>query len=564
MITDPETKTMSAKKISLFAFCFLIYKLLAAQSLPVGFSNAEDFLRRSQLVNQFDSSVSLGVRPLTVMSNLEKVSSAGFKSDGLFEVIPLTKDDSLYILPVSLVTKFNSHHPTGWNDGSFAPNKGLQTRLSAGVFLQHNKWSLQLNPELIYSENKPFDQFTDDHYDVIWQRIYRWWNTIDEPVRFGTENSFRFHPGQSFLKYDLGRFSVGASSESLWWGPGKRNSLIMSNNAPGFYHLTFHTNGPVQTEIGSFEGQFISGILANSGFTPPEPERKFLQTQLYYAPKNESRYLSGVTLAWQPKWVPGLFLGYSRTSQVYYWEIKSFRDVQPFLNGKREEGVEPNPKLTNNQQQSSGYLRWLLPESNAEFYIEYGTNGRTRGLREFLVQANRHRAFTIGLSKIYPIKKNRFVQFDAEITQLGQVVREVVRDADSWYTDKYVRQGYTNQGQVIGAGIGPGSNVFYFETSWWMGMKKIGIFAERLVHNNDFLYYAYEDSKDWRRFWTDLSAGVVADWKFNRLVLSSTFRWTISWNYQWYLIQEPGDPYFVKGRDVNNIYATVNAAYFFR
>ncbi|MEQ8684155.1 MAG: capsule assembly Wzi family protein [Imperialibacter sp.] len=555
---------MSAKKLSLFILSFVICTLATAQSLPIGFSNAEEFLRRSQLVNQFDSSISFSVRPLTFMNHLKRVPKAGFENSRLFEAIPLTQEDSLYILPVSLLSKFTSHHPTGWNDGSFMPNKGLQTRISAGIFLRHNRWQLQLNPEINYSENKPFDQFTDDHFDVIWQRMYRWWNTIDEPIRFGAKSSVRFYPGQSFLKYNLGKFSTGISSESLWWGPGKRNSLIMSNNAPGFYHLTFHTNGPVKTEVGSFEGQFISGILTNSGFLPPEPERTFLQTQLYYAPKDESRYLSGLTLAWQPKWVPGLFLGYSRTSQVYFREIKSFRDVQPFLNGKRERGVEPRPNLTNNQQQSSGYLRWLLSESNTEFYIEYGTNGRRRGFREFLVQANRHRAFTMGVSKVYPIKRKQFIQFDAEITQLGQVVREVVRDADSWYTDKHIRQGYTNQGQVIGAGIGPGSNVFYFETSWWTGMKKIGIFAERLVHNNDFLYYAYEDSKDWRRFWTDLSTGVVADWKFDRLVLSSTIRWTKSWNYQWYLLQEPGDPYFVKGRDVDNIYATINAAYFFR
>jgi len=552
---------MFMRKIFLSAVCFLAFEITLAQSLPVGFSNGEEVLRRHQLVNQFDSSISFSVRPLLSIEYLRKVFADTLTTMAV-KPVSIIKPGLISILPVSLTNKFNSHHPSGWNDGSLQPNKGLQTRFTGGVFMQHKKWSIQVSSEVVYSQNNSFDQFTDDHYDVIWQRIYRWWNNIDQPIRFGEQPSLILYPGQSFVKYDFGMLSLSVSSESLWWGPSKRNSLIMSNNAPGFYHLALNSSGPIETPVGSFEGQLIAGLLTNSGSTPPEPERTYRGTRLYYAPKDKLRYLSGLTLSWQPKWVKGLFLGYSQTSQVYLNQISSLRDVQPFFNGKRIEGVDPNPKFTNNQQQSSGYFRWLLSESNAEFYVEFGTNGRSRGLREFLVQANRHRAFTIGLSKVYPMKNRHFFQIDGEITQLGQVVREVIRDADSWYTDRYIRQGYTNQGQVIGAGIGPGSNVFYLELSWWTGMNKIGIFGERLVHNNDFLYYAYEDSKDWRRFWTDLSTGVVADWKFDRLVVSGVIRWTKSLNYQWFLLHNPGDPYFVNGRDVSNICATINATYF--
>ena len=52
----------------------------------------------------------------------------------------------------------------------------------------------------------------------------------------------------------------------MWWGPGTRNSLIMSNNAPGFLHFTLNTKKPIETFIGSFEGQIISGKLEGSGF----------------------------------------------------------------------------------------------------------------------------------------------------------------------------------------------------------------------------------------------------------------------------------------------------------
>ncbi len=556
---------MNAKTIYLILLTLLICYGVSSQTLPVGLAAGEDYLRRAQLVGRCDSSISFSVRPLFSLEYLaQNISGDSTAKSISLKKISVPIIDSLVIMPFSVLTQFNSHHPTGWNEGSLIPNKGVQTKVSGGVFFERKRLSFQLMPEFVFSQNDSFEEFNVEHFPVVWQRMYQWWNTIDEPVRFGSKSLFRFYPGQSSIRYNFDNISIGISSENLWWGPGKRNSLIMSNNAPGFYHLVANTRKPVTTSIGSFEGQFVAGTLTNSGFTPPAPERKYLGTQLYHPSTDKWRYLSGMTVSWQPKWVSGLFLGYSITSQVYLDEIGGIRDIQPFFNGIKQAGIQPNPKLTNNQQQSSGYLRWLLQESNAEFYIEYGTNGRSRGLREFLVQPNRHRAFTIGLSKIYPIKKNRFIQFDAEITQLGQVVREVVRDGDSWYTDKYIRQGYTNQGQVIGAGIGPGSNVFYAEASWWSGVRKIGVFAERLVHNNDFYYYTFEESKDWRRFWTDLSTGLLFDWTFKNCLISSSVRYSRSLNYQWYLFQKPGESYFVNGLDVNNLSASLSLVYFLK
>jgi hypothetical protein len=37
--------------------------------------------------------------------------------------------------------------------------------------------------------------------------------------------------------------------------------------------------------------------------------------------------------------------------------------------------------------------------------------------------------------------------------------------------------------------------------------------------------------------------------------------YTRSWNYQWFLKQNPGDPYFISGKNVTNIHASINLAY---
>ncbi|MFX8805488.1 capsule assembly Wzi family protein, partial [Acinetobacter baumannii] len=76
---------------------------------------------------------------------------------------------------------------------------------------------------------------------------------------------------------------VGISSENLWWGPGIYNSLLMSNNAPGFWHLTFNSRKPLKTPIGDFEWQLIGGKLVED--TSALLEIKNLTTN-YYNPQN--------------------------------------------------------------------------------------------------------------------------------------------------------------------------------------------------------------------------------------------------------------------------------------
>ncbi|MFX9097187.1 capsule assembly Wzi family protein, partial [Acinetobacter baumannii] len=73
----------------------------------------------------------------------------------------------------------------------------------------------------------------------------------------------------------------------MWWGPGSQNSLLMSNNAPGFLHLTLNTRYPIKTGIGNFEFQFISGKLTED--TSVLLENKDLTTYYY----NQGTYDGG-------------------------------------------------------------------------------------------------------------------------------------------------------------------------------------------------------------------------------------------------------------------------------
>ena len=144
-------------------------------------------------------------------------------------------------------------------------------------------------------------------------------------------------------------------------------------------------------------------------------------------------------------------------------------------------------------------------------------------------------------------------------------VPELIHNANSWYLNDYVRQGYTNMGQIMGAGIGPGSNSQMLGIAWVKGGKKIGVQFERIVRNNDFYYNAFEDTKDFRKHWVDLSTTVTADWVFHRFLFSANMALIRSLNYEWwyfdYLPLTSPTNYFKNGYDALNFHAGFSFSY---
>jgi len=172
------------------------------------------------------------------------------------------------------------------------------------------------------------------------------------------------------------------------------------------------------------------------------------------------------------------------------------------------------------------------------------------------------RAYVAGFRKIFNTKKtDEHIQLAIELTQMQAPTAELIRDPDSWYTHRYVRQGYTNLGKPLGAGIGPGSNSQTLELAWVKGLKKIGIQFERVRYNSDFYYYAFEYTQDFRRHWIDISTTFKADWNFKNLLLSAQVGIIRSYNYQWLIIQVDPNNFFPPGNEFLNITPRLNLTY---
>lgn len=543
-----------------------------AQTVPVE-NTVEDFYRREQLNGKVDSTVSFTVRPINPTSLGFKNSyypDSGYASTKPTAYSPWKFDKRSFkyqILPVSLQTQLNTNHPYGWNDGAMIPAKGLQAMFSAGLYAEFGPLSVQLQPEFVSAANQKFDTFNKDIYPIIAAWYYDFYNNIDLPARFGNSAFNKVYWGQSSIRLNYQSFSFGLSTENLWWGPGLRNSLLMSNDAPGFKHLTLNTIKPVKTPIGSFEGQLIAGRLENSNYSPLTPNWDLFSTPLYIPKPDDWRYLSGIVLSWQPKWVPGLFLGFTRSSQVYGKDLNSLGDYLPFFSEKKSvtADVAIGPQK---DTRSSIFARWLWTQEHAEIYFEYGHDNNTNDFTNALLEPQDTRAYIFGLRKLLPFaqRSKGGILIGVEVTQLAETSFSKVEDAQSWYINKYIRQGYTNFGQSLGAGIGPGGNLQSVDVSWVKGLKKIGLQIERYIHNDDFYYYAFSRSNDWRRHWVDLSAALNGSWNYKNLVFNAQLQYIHSLDYQWYLDPSKeivGQSYYINGATANNLHIQAGITYRF-
>jgi len=563
------------KFIKLTAICTMIFFVRFngyTQSLPVGTTAVEDYYRRAQMLGITDTNVSFTVRP--IFPNFLKKPFDAYYPDTTERRYDMMETQSSWIsdnkklkislLPLSFQSQFNSTNPYGWNDGPMIPARGLQTLASAGFFLSYGPLTIQFKPEFVYAANNNFATFSPIQYNVVYARYFDIYNNIDLPAQFGTGAYSSGFFGQSSIRLNFNAFSFGLSTENLWWGPGIRNSLLMSNSAPGFAHLTLNTTRPVQTPVGSFEGQLIAGRLENSGYPPLEGNYTDFGINVYVPKPNDWRYLTGVVLTWQPKWTPGLFLGFDQSSMSYGQNLSGLSDYLPFFSPIKQVSAPDNP-INQPIHISSVFMRWLWTQEHAELYFEWGQYNNTEDFLQELLEPNNTRAYIFGVRKLLPFKKsnNENILIGVEVTQLQENSITNIENGTEWYVSQAIRQGYTNQGQELGAGIGPGGNLQSVEVSWVKGLKKIGLQFERYVHNNDAYYYIFEDSQDYSRHWVDLSVAATWEWNYKNLIFNAKIEGIQSLDYYWNLRQNGDDPGFVNQTSVFNLQVQAGITYRF-
>jgi hypothetical protein len=583
-LNDMNKKTQPTGKLKTIALMLLLTILILpdsrAQTLTVGMPYFEDALRRGQLMGKINPDVSFLIRPVdpvramgidnpfgtdTLLFPLD--SNSYFKFTDLRYKMDYTRQSGLVfnkntpgsksnirisLLPVYLHTRYNHHHPYGWSDGPMVPARGLQQYISGGIYIRASIFEAQFRPEYVWAQNR---EFQNPPFRP---------RQIHMPERMGQEAYTFSHLGQSFVKIHLGPIAVGYSNENIWWGPGRKNAIAMSNNAPGFRHFTLHTNKPIQTPYGTIEGQMVAGKLRYSGFTYPlrytpgewppvagDVVPDTVNGDGYYG------YTTSMAVVFQPKWTPGLFLGASRIVQVKDLP-NGFKDYLRilYLEPRGEQtGQGPDEGAINRNQIATVFMRYLFKEAHAELYFEIGREDFWFDLEDLMTRLQYSTVYMAGFRKMYELRKsNTWLELMGEYTKIQAPFGNLVRSGTagySFYTHGN-QVGWTNRGQVLGAGIGPGSNMITFGGTWYQGFNSFGVHFERVAYNEDMFYTAIDYLRlgsGANPFFVDASKHFV-DWSFllnyhtsyGKLMVGYQLQLLRTYNFQWNY-----DPYSTQG-----------------
>lgn len=448
-------------------------------------------------------------------------------------------------LNVKYNVQSNSALPIGFNEGNMYPSIGGQHRISVGTRFTWKNIELNIQPEWVTARNINPPVFLGNKEDGnFWARYYlHIQNNIDYYTQMGRKPLTTLFPGQSYIAYHYKKWSGGVSTENQWWGPGVRNSLMMTNEAPGFYHFFVKTNEPLITSLGTFEGKAIVGRLESPTMPPTEDSlMRTIWADGIFRKNKSVRHIEGFNISWQPKWLPNVFLGYSYITQSYILNRNILGKQMGLLSSGR-------PK----QQLGAITMRIVLPKDHAEIYAELGQPNQAISPWRLFGDSVKT-GFVVGARKLFTFgTKGAYLKLYAEFTQLQLMNPALVIDVaspfggpmyTSWYTSPKVRQGYTHQGKMLGASIGPGSNSQSLGLSWHKGNNKVGLFIERVVHNNDFYLYEYYGSAYFNRYYVDINKGIEVQVQLKKnILLAASVLQTNALNYKWVREDPPNTPW---------------------
>ena len=523
---------MVVKKFVLFTFLFFCYFVSNAQNSFFDDIRLMDYQRTRQLLND-----SNGV--ITNSFLIRSTSSFQF----LQSKLKGTTKDIVQSINFNFDQQNNSLQPISFNDGNMYPSRGWQERYSYGVNLKLLIFDINYQPEKLTVQNLTQEYYPGNTGDGNFMFKYFGMvaNNIDNFRQFGYDRIEETTLGQSRAGIKFKYMAAGISNENIWWGPGKRNSLVFTNNAAGFQHYYLQTVEPIHTLIGNFELAGVVGKLEPTKYTDIDQSLLDICQPCKVFKNLDEREIDGITINWQPKKIPGFYIGYAYSRQFYRHATNTLGDTVNFFS-----------KNLPKQEIGSLFFRFALPKDHAEFYGEIGMQNEAPWPWKFFKERIKP-GFVFGVSKFIPLKLfNSYLNLNAEFTQL-----QIMNPKDifflgfplaggaknSWYTNETVQQGWSNNGQLMGSSIGPGSNNQSINVSWNKGYNKIGIALERTIFNNDFYYVAYYNPyaqySYYNRYWVDLTQRLEFQlMPVKNLLIAASFTKTNSLNYRWIRIDD--------------------------
>lgn len=534
-------KYSSLFTLLLFIICIASFgNTVSAQSVSVG-SLADEQLQLQMLLQ--DSVVISPINRPSPFSAYQKAFSSGTRSNKWWERSVLRPSDLFSgeigdiqagFFPFSIQNSLNTRFPYSENNGAAWYGRGNNTEFTGGFYLTSEYMSVNVQPQIIYQENRDFryPRFVTTQNGQILFLAEGIANGIDAPFRFGPDSYTTIDPGNSSVRIHYKAFETGISTEPQWWGPMERYPLLMSNNAPGYLHAFIGTREPVRIPyVGKFQFKWMAGSPRESDY--------------YTGPvSGNARFANAINVSYSPWIFKNLTVGFIRMIHSYIDDGLQLDDVTAIINPFQKDNEQNLAGEDEKNQTASVYLHILFPEANAEIFGEFFREDFSFNNRDFLMQPHHNSAYAFGFQKISHVPYVDFVKTHLEFTNLTTSQLRQVRPQTFMYTHSRVRHGHTNEGKILGAAIGPGSNSQFLAIDAYKDQYRFGVFAQRLV-DNDNLHFrrasaslSNGDFGDFFRHRVNLNIGVNALYGPGPFYIHTKLVWTKAYNYGRYDLNE--------------------------
>lgn len=374
----------------------------------------------------------------------------------------------------------NTSYPRGYNDGPVWRGKGLTVEANAGVQGNYKAFYFTFMPSVYYSQNAEFPLASVQPSIGKYNYQFATYGSIDYVQRYGERGFAKLHPGQSEVRLTGRKLTLGIGTKNISWGPSVFNPILMSKNAGGFPLADAGTSSPLslrikRLDLGKLYGGFYMGLLKRSDYHNSNSE-------------SAHRYLTGFSAEYEPPFVKGLKLGVSR---LLYKNLNHFdwddlvASVYQFSEG---------PDTLHNDyfdQLASVSVEYLISEAGLRIYTELGKNDFNGDARDFLVDFEHSFAYTLGVQKAHELASGKTLLVTYEHTKLARDKGYLHRPVPPYYVHFFSTDGYTNDGQLVGAGIGPGSLSDNLAIDWYHTNGGLGVNLRRIKFDNDFFITNY-------------------------------------------------------------------------
>lgn len=393
------------------------------------------------------------------------------------------------ILDLDYYNSVNTASPYGFNDESLWQGKGYNTSLSAGIMGQAFGFRFIFKPRLNFMQNLPFEYIKPNYSDDIYEgkaKVFGDYSLpfIDAPQRFGSSAFATFSLNDTYICYQFYNFILGFGNTNIILGPAYLNPIIHSNNAETYPKVDFGLN---KTPIKLFSKSL--GYLESHYWVGKLKESKYFDNNS----SNDNNIISAFNISYSPEIFPGLTLGYSRTMLSSATSINPytlFKVLVPFM--QTQAGYDES------DQRAAIYFDYLIPSGGIDLYLEWAKNDYNVGLANIIRYPFHTQAISTGFKKAVNFSNNLFGELIFEISYLGSSMDYVFfydwgGIGNSFYTHHYIKQGYTNKGQLLGAALGSGGNSQYLEFKLYYPKGTTSFYFTR---NNPDLNYSYFMDKD--------------------------------------------------------------------